>query len=104
MNLRDELRILQEIQNATSTKTFKLILKDATISNFKELEDYALKNELSEEDLSDLIYKTIGAFPSPNQNVNNALKQAREFLINWPVNNGKERPFFMEDLLHVPED
>lgn len=34
MNLKDELRILQDIQNTTSTKIFKVVLEGATITDF----------------------------------------------------------------------
>jgi outer membrane protein assembly factor BamD (BamD/ComL family) len=98
MNLKDELRILQEIQNTTSTKTFKVLLEGTTITDFKELEDYVLKTNLTERALSDLIYKAIGAFNSPDQDIVNALKQAKEFLKKYPVQSKQERPLFMSIL------
>lgn len=102
MNLQDELRILQEIQNTTSTKIFKVVLQDAILTDFKDLEDYVLKTNLTDRALSDLIYKAIGAYNSPNQDIRKALDQAKEFLLKWPIIYGKERPFFMEDLLQMP--
>ena len=96
MGTKEELKILLEIEKSFSGKIYKIVGLD--ISDIDGLEKHILENEVSDNELSNLIFEAVGAFPGAlSTDKNEVISQTKDFLSKWPLNSSFERPLFMMD-------
>jgi hypothetical protein len=95
MKLRDELRVLQEIEKSEKLKIKEVDLGHTVLTTFDELEEYVLTNGLEGKELDNLISDATGAFIDSSIGTKEVLKKVREFMEQWSVMYGLEIPFFI---------
>lgn len=64
------------------------------ISNFQELKEYILNNELSENDIDTLIKTTLGVWISEGYEKKYLMQMLESFIKKYPVKS--DRPLFMD--------
>ena len=67
------------------------------INNFDELKAFVLSNELTKDQLQDLIFKTLNIFINKNEDKTEIINKIEIFLINHPEPN--KRPLFYSNAL-----
>lgn len=91
----DELKALQEIENATKYQIKEVDLGNTVLKTFDDLENHVLKNKIEGKELDDLILSSTGAISDSSIGTAETLNKVKEFIEQWPIRTTIELPIFI---------
>jgi len=91
----DELKALQEIENATKYQIKEVDLGNTVLKTFDDLENHVLKNKIEGKELDGLILSATGAIADSSIGTAETLNKVKEFIEQWPIRTTIELPIFI---------